>query len=102
MKGTLQHKVAERQADLTAKREALAAVLAENSALAARIATQTVSKADVARMANERSKQVRDARVCIALCKGFRQWIDRCAGTCHRHCRFDHPEGSGCSQHDAA
>lgn len=57
MKNTLQYRVAERQADLNTKRDQLAAVLAENDSLVARISTQTLSKADVNRMSNERAKQ---------------------------------------------
>lgn len=49
-KATLQRKVAERKADLTAKQVQRAAAEAESAELAARVAAQTYSKEDVKRM----------------------------------------------------
>jgi hypothetical protein len=50
----LQRKVAERQADLRARREQLSAAHADNEAMRARIAAQTISRDDVIRMNHER------------------------------------------------
>ena len=49
-KATLQRKVAERTAELTAKQQQRTAAEAERAALEARIAAQTFSKEDVQRM----------------------------------------------------
>ena len=49
-KATLQRKVAERSAELTAKQQQRAAAEAERTALEARVAAQTFSKEDVLRM----------------------------------------------------
>ncbi|GFH28760.1 uncharacterized protein HaLaN_27303, partial [Haematococcus lacustris] len=57
LKASLVRKLSERQADLGSKQEALAAVLRENEALRARVAAQPVNKADLNRMAMERTKQ---------------------------------------------
>ncbi|PSC74916.1 Kinetochore NDC80 [Micractinium conductrix] len=54
---SLQRKLVERQADVTAQQAELAGVEAENKALRARVAAQTVHPADVQRMNSEKSKQ---------------------------------------------
>lgn len=55
-RATLQRKLTERQADVSAQQQELATVGAENEELRARIATQTVHPADVVRMNQDRSK----------------------------------------------
>mmetsp|Transcript_33184 Transcript_33184/g.73361 ORF Transcript_33184/g.73361 Transcript_33184/m.73361 type:complete len:629 (+) Transcript_33184:314-2200(+) len=57
LKQSLQRKLAERQADLKAKQDAMAAAQTENEALRARVAAQPVNKADLQRMIMERTKQ---------------------------------------------
>ena len=51
---SLQRKLVERQADVTAQQAELAGVEAENKALRARVAAQTVHPADVQRMNSEK------------------------------------------------
>ena len=53
-KATLQRKVAERKADLSAKQAQRARAEAECAELAARVAAQTYSKEDVVRMTAEK------------------------------------------------
>eukprot|EP00798_Chlamydomonas_sp_ICE-L_P031181 gene31181-6325_t len=57
LKTSLQRKLAEREADLRSKTEAMAAAQAENDQLKAKVAAQPFSKTDVNRMVMERSKQ---------------------------------------------
>lgn len=57
LKQQLQRKVSERQADLTARKEQMAAITQDNAGLQQRIAGQSLSKADVNRMLAERAKQ---------------------------------------------
>lgn len=53
-KANLQRRIAERTADVSSRRAALAALAEQNAALAERVAGQALSKADVARMQAER------------------------------------------------
>ncbi|KAK9842247.1 hypothetical protein WJX81_002558 [Elliptochloris bilobata] len=56
-KAALARKLGERQADVRAKQEQLAAVEQETAELRARVAAQTVNREDVVRMTTERQKQ---------------------------------------------
>ena len=59
----LARKIAERQADLQAKRVALAAADSDNDSMRARIAAQTISRDDVIRMNHERCARAPPARL---------------------------------------